>query len=679
MTLMKKLDRYVLGKFCLIFVAAFFICLFVLIMQFTWQHVEDLVGKGLTIDVLSEFFYYMALTVVPQALPLAVLLASLICFGNLGESFELIAIKSSGVSLWRVMVPLLGISVLFSGVSFFFQNKTSPDSQLQLRTLLISMKQTSPAMEIPEGIFYNGVPNINIYVKKKVPKTGMLYDLIIYKTDQGFDKAQIVLADSGRLEMSADKMHLRLDIWDGEQYESLQSGNGMSIKGANNPFDRETFGHKSFLIDFDTNFNVMDAELMKNMPSTKNMAEIEESVDSMTHEIDSAANRSYKESLRTVYNEPQLNKEEAKKLQRQAKELNLTFEKLREQMPPESNVNVYQRARSTVQQRITDLKFKEEVQDNTMKFIRRHWIEWHQKITLSLACILFFLIGAPLGAIIRKGGLGMPSIVAVIIFIIYYIINTSMMKQAREGSLNMVVGMWTSTVILLPLSIFLTYQANRDSVVFNIDAYRAMFRRFFGLRDKRNVGLKEVIIEDPDYDKAVRGLEKLREDCRIYNQEHRLKNIPSYVKVFFRTEPDRVVEGIHDDMEEIVQELSNSKDGRIIHAVNDLPLIYASAHVSPFYNQKWNKAAGIFLPVGIVLWLRVLIFRLRLHKDMKQIDTAAATLIKRIAKFQKKTIESKIVVEEQKTDDDSYKPKESTDVDNTSAPFDNDNNIEEDK
>lgn len=637
MTLMKKLDRYVLGKFCLIFVAAFFICLFVLMMQFTWQHVDELVGKGLTVDILSQFFYYMALTLVPQALPLAVLLASLICFGNLGESFELIAMKSSGVSLWRVMMPMLGLSVLLSGVSFFFQNKTSPDSVLQLRTLLISMKQTSPAMEIPEGIFYNGVPNINIYVKKKVPKTGMLYDLIIYKTDQGFDKAQIVLADSGRIEMSADKMHLRLDIWEGEQYQSLQSGDAMSMKGANMPYDRETFGHKSLLIDFDANFNVMDADLMKNMPSTKNMVEIVESVDSMNHEIDSAANRSYKESLKTVYNEPEMTKEEAKKVQRQANELKLTFDKLTAQMSADNSVNVYQRAKTIVQQRITDLKFKEEVQDNTIKFIRRHWIEWHQKITMSLACILFFLIGAPLGAIIRKGGLGMPSVVAVIIFIIYYVINTSMMKQARQGSLNMVVGMWTSTAILLPLSIFLTYQANRDSVVFNIDAYRALFRRFFGLRDKRNLTLKEVIIEDPDYDNAVQRLEKLRDDCRSYNQEHRLKNMPSYVKVFFRTKPDRAVEGIKADMDNIVQDLANSKDGRIIHALNDLPLIYASAHVSPFYNQKWNKAAGIFLPVGIVLWVRVWIFRMRLHKDMKQIDAAAAKIIARIAESRKRS------------------------------------------
>ena len=273
---LKKLDIYILKKFMLLFVAAFFICLFVFMMQFTWRYVDDLIGKGLSLDILAKFFWYMGLVLVPQALPLSVLLASLITFGNLGESFELLAMKAAGIPLIRVMRPLILVSLLIVGVSFEFQNDISPKANLDMRTLLLSMKQQSPAVEIPEGVFYSGVPNVNLYVQKKNAETGMLYQLIIYKTDQGFDRAQIVLADSGRMEMSADKMHLLLHMWSGEQFESLQgAGAEMMQGGGEAPYDRETFGYKKFIIDFDANFNMMDKNLLNGMAEVKNRHQIE--------------------------------------------------------------------------------------------------------------------------------------------------------------------------------------------------------------------------------------------------------------------------------------------------------------------------------------------------------------------------------------------------------------------
>ena len=219
----KKLDIFILKNFLLIFVGAFFICLFVFMMQFTWRYVDELIGKGLSLEILVQFFWYMGITLVPTSLPLAVLLASLIAFGNMGERLELLAMKAAGVPLVRIMQPILCVVVLLTAVSFVFQNTASPKAQKSLRTLLISMKQTSPAVEIPEGVFYGGVPNVNLFVERKNAETGMLYQLIIYKTDQGFDRAQIVLADSGRMEVTADKLHLKLDLWNGEQFENLQS------------------------------------------------------------------------------------------------------------------------------------------------------------------------------------------------------------------------------------------------------------------------------------------------------------------------------------------------------------------------------------------------------------------------------------------------------------------------
>ena len=278
----KRLDLYILQNFALVFAGAFFICLFVFMMQFTWRYVNELIGKGLSLDILAQFFGYMALTLVPQSLPMAVLLASLIAFGNMGERLELLAMKAAGVPLIRIMRPILVVVLLLVATSFYFQNSISPKAQLQLRTLLISMKQTSPAVEIPEGVFYNGVPDVNLYVQHKNAETGMLYQLIIYKTDQGFDKAQIVLADSGKLEVTGDRKFLKLTLWSGEQFENLQGQSASLLQNAAVPYDRETFNYKELLIAFDSNFNLMDAAALNNLETAKDMAQIETDVDSTT-------------------------------------------------------------------------------------------------------------------------------------------------------------------------------------------------------------------------------------------------------------------------------------------------------------------------------------------------------------------------------------------------------------
>ena len=258
--------------------------------------------------------------------------------------------------------------------------------------------------------------------------------------------------------------------------------------------------------------------------------------------------------------------------------------------------------------------------------IRRHWVEWHQKMTLSLACLLFFFIGAPLGAIIRKGGLGLPAVISVLIFIFYYIINTSGMKMARDGSWNMVYGMWISSVVLLPFGVFLTYKANKDSVVFNAEMYLNFFRALLGLRTSRHLNRKEVIIHDPDYARMSEQLDALRDDCREYARVSRLKSAPSYVDVFFRHNTDHHVEEIGGRLETIVEELSNAKDPRIVSMLNSFPVVYVHAHTSPFEGNRANKIAGVFFPLGFVLWCRIWRFRFRLLRDMKQITETCERL-----------------------------------------------------
>lgn len=619
MIVIKKLDIFILKKFLLTFVGAFFVCLFVFMMQFTWRYVDELVGKGLSVDILGKFFWYMGISLVPTALPLAILLAALITFGNMAEQLELLAMKAAGVPLIRIMRPIACVVFVLTGVSFIFQNSLSPHAQVSLRTLLFSMKQQSPAVEIPEGVFYSGVPNVNLYVERKDAATGMLYQLIIYKTDQGFDKAQIVLADSGRMEMTADKMHLRLDLWSGEQFENLQSQNFSALQQNGVPYDRETFGFKRFLIDFDSNFNLMDEDLVRGMPQAKDMREIEQSVDSVESKMDSVGREYYKIARKTHLKVPVLAKKDSVRLAKAVKREPPVFDTLFARLQSDQQIVSMQRAAAGARSMMADLEWKSPVTQEGDAYIRRHWVEWHNKMALSLSCLFFFFVGAPLGAIIRKGGLGMPTVISVLIFIFYYIINTSGMKMARDGSWSMVYGMWISSVVLLPFGVFLTYKSNKDSVVFNLEAYLAATRRLFGWRSKRHIFRKEVIIDDPDYDRLLPEIAALRDDCRAYNNRHKLYMAPGYIRVFFRYVPDRRVEELNNRMETMVEELANSRDPKILQELNNLPLIYVRAHTSPFHSRRLNVAAGILLPVGFVLWLRIWRFRLRLLRDMRQI------------------------------------------------------------
>lgn len=629
----KRIDRYILSKFLLIFAGAFFICLFVFMMQFTWRYVDELIGKGLSLEILGQFFWYMGITLVPQALPLAVLLASLITFGNMGESLELLAMKAAGAPLLRIMRPIGFVALLSVGVSFYFQNFTSPQAQISLRALLFSMKEQQPAVEIPEGVFYNGVPNINIFVEHKNAETGMLYQTIIYKTDQGFEKAQIVLADSARMEISADKLHLILDLWNGEQFESLQSGGTQMMQnGADDPYDRETFFYKRLLIDFDSNFNIMDKETLAGMPQAKSMAEIDHCVDSVRLRLDSIGNVYHNDFQRQYLRNATISSRDSISLVRHEKtEAPIDFDLLADSASVLTMNSAKQTARTAVRQMKSDLEWKSLETTHGDAYIRRHHIEWHQKITFSLACLLFFFVGAPLGAIIRKGGLGLPTVISVIIFVFWYIINTSSMKMARDGSINMVFGMWLSTMIITPFGYYITSRANRDSVVFNFEANVLLLRRLLGIRNKRHVFRKEVIINEPRLDLLPEKINELRQSCIDYNEKKQLKRAPSYVQTFFHYRSDTEAEVISERMEAIIEELGNSRDPKILSLLSEFPFLYTSAHTSPFHSLRLNKAAGILFPVGFILWFRIWRFRLRLYRDMRYIVRTCDHLLHRLS------------------------------------------------
>ena len=595
-------------------------------MQFLWRYVDDLVGKGLTLDVLGQFFWHVSVYLVPTSLPLAVLLASLITFGNMGENLELLSMKAAGVPLVRVMRPILLLIIPLSAFVFYFQNEISTNAQKQLRALLVSIKIAQPAVEIPEGVFYN-MRDFNLYVVKKNAQTGMLYNTIIYKMDQGFDRAQIVLADSAKIEMTADKMHMKLTLWSGEQFQNLKTEDVNVFKSESVPYDRETFMYKQLLIDFDSNFNQLEANELAFMPQAKNWTALANFIDSMNLQIDSAALASSSDYAgRALPTTKAFTRKDSLATLRALSRVKLNFDSLVAKIPKEKMERARNRTASTLQSFSTEMTWRNEAVEDQEYFVRKHEVEWHQRITLALACLLFFFVGAPLGAIIRKGGLGMPTIISVGIFILYYIINTSGMKMARDGSINMVVGMWMSTFILTPAGAYLTFMANRDSVVFNLDAYLAFLRRLLGFRTKRHLFRKEVIITPPDVTTDLQLAQSIRQEAEDYRQTKRLWLAPNYFRLFFRTRPDQRMEQLSDRIEELVEDLANTRDMHVLDTLNRVPFIYAHAHTTPFSRQWINYVFGVLFPLGLIIWVRAWRFRLRLARDLRQTIKCMTTL-----------------------------------------------------
>ncbi|WP_321519907.1 LptF/LptG family permease [uncultured Bacteroides sp.] len=619
----KKLDIFIIRSFILLFLGTFFICLFIFMMQFLWRYVDDLVGKGLAISVLSEFFFYATLTLVPTALPLAVLLASLMTFGNFGERYELLAIKAAGISLMRVMRPLMIFTILICCTSFYFQNVIAPKAQVKLWTLLISMKQKSPELEIPEGVFYDEIEGYNLYVKHKNKDTGVLYNIMIYNFSDGFDNAHIIVADSGKLEMTADKKHLNLHLYSGEMFENLKSQSG-SVE--NVPYRRESFREKHSIIEFNANFNMVDESFMNNQYQSKNMIQLQSSVDSMTHIVDSIGHTFYKEAKTSTYRPVAgLTKEDTLKI-RKSKLSAINTDKIFNNYSLSDKQRIIASALSSSQNIGNDWKFKSLNTAETDERIRKHEMEWHKKIALSFSCLIFFFIGAPLGGIIRKGGLGMPVVVSVLIFIIYYIIDTTGYKMARDAKWILWTGMWISSFILAPVGIFFTYKSNNDSVVLNADTYINWIRKVIGIRDTRHLSKKEVIIQDPDYQEESENLNLLYNECEEYISRNRLKRAPNYFTTWKNNEKDEEVIAINEYLERIIEDLANSKDAKILGTLNNFPIMSVHAHRCPFNIQALNTATGVLLPIGIIYYFRIWAFRIRLYKDLKLINKVSRDL-----------------------------------------------------
>lgn len=569
--MIKRLYTYMLQRFLPLFMMTFFICLFIVLMQFLWRFVDDLVGKGLSVDVIGELFFYAALTMVPTALPLAVLLASLMVFGNLGENFELTAMKASGISLFRIMKPLTVFMVFVALGAFFFQNNVLPVAQTKMWTLMFSVRQKSPEVEIPERSFYDQIPNMNLYVEKKNPETGMLYDMIIYDLSRGLDNTRVILADSGRFNFTEDKTKLFLKLHSGEMFENMRDNSMGSNTSKFLPFRREHFTQKEVYFPFDVNFNRMDESGVRALYVGQNISQLRHSIDSIGQRVDSIGNTYAREivdvpyfgisSTRSVMKDGEIVKEPRPEV---AIEKPLDIDSLFAGPSPSQAKSYVAQALAKAKRQKQEYMYRSMVLTEEAKLMRRHDIEMQRKFTLSFACIIFFFIGAPLGAIIKKGGLGTPLVISVLLFIFYYIIDNAGYKMARDGKIEVWEGIWLSSAVLLPLGVFFTYKAVGDSAVFNFDAYRNFFNRLIGRTVPRALMMKEVRIAEVDTTVAVDMLGKLRGHTAeiMASVDVRMKPLR-----FFDRRPGM----LRDELNTVVDYLSNSDDMYVINYLNKYP------------------------------------------------------------------------------------------------------------
>ncbi|WP_299583268.1 LptF/LptG family permease [uncultured Sunxiuqinia sp.] len=486
---MKRLHLFILRTFFGPFLMTFFIVVFVLLMQFLWKYIDDMVGKGLEWNIVAELLLYASFALIPMAFPLAMLLASIMTFGNLGENYELVAIKASGISLFRIMRPLIVVAVALSLFAFYFSNNVLPKTNLKFGALLVSVKKQKPEMIIPEGVFTNEIDGYSIKVEKKNNKTNMLYGLMIYDHKENKGNIKVTIADSGSMKISEDKKYMVMTLYSGQSATDLEPNK----RGKNRTyaFRRESFGKEVVTIPLEGfDFQRTDENRLRSAYKMMNLSQLNNQEDSLYNEYSSRVRRfavsmNYPQTLSKAVLSMTQPIDSLKRDYRVQADTLANFEDLFQSLDSHAQSELISTAlgvarsnQQTINQNLNELYSRK-------NFINKVTMEKHRKFTWSVACLIFFFIGAPLGAIIRKGGLGMPVVVSILMFITYYMVSISGEKFAREDMWNMTNGMWFSTFLFLPLGIFLTYKSANDSALLNLETYQHNLKRLFSFLFKK--------------------------------------------------------------------------------------------------------------------------------------------------------------------------------------------------
>ncbi len=513
---LKRMHTYVIQQFIPLLAMTVVICWFVVLMQMLWARADEIVGRGLDSWVLVQLLFHAAVMALPTATPLGILLASVMTFGGLGERLELLAMKSAGVPLYRIMSPLLIVGITIGLGLFVYLNTAMMDAQVKFFQIIFSAQQSRPDLEIPQGVFYNQIPGYSLFVKKKNHDTHSLHDLMIYDFTKGTGQPRIVLADSGRLQMDASKTFLTFDLYKGESFEQLSQGS--FFEGSNNSaglnsdlpasYLKEHFSHKRIVIWFDANFKMIDEEGLRSQFVGKNLIQLNRYIqDTAIYKLDSVGRSNGREALassltdrytksgiRPLDSSPEA-QEYIKALEERAGNYPITLDSLYKMATKQEMASALQNASDKLQNMTELATFWDGSYQAEAYNYRSHSQECHRKFTFPVACIVFFFIGAPLGALIRKGGIGMPMIVSILLFVIYYMIDTLGFNLSYNGTWPVWFGMWFSTLVLLPIGAILTYEASRDSVALNMDELLFRLKRLFKPETIRNIVPKELILE----------------------------------------------------------------------------------------------------------------------------------------------------------------------------------------
>lgn len=482
---MKKLYLYILRSFIGTFVFTFFVAVFILLMQFLWCYLDDLVGKGLGFDVLGKLMFYTSITFVPMALPLAILLSSLMCFGNLGEFYELVAMKASGISVWRVMRPLLIFSIVMSLVAFIFSNNVLPVATLKSKVLLRDVRKQKMSFDIPEGMFYKGIDGYAIRAGKKGADGNTLYDLMIYDHTEYKGNIKVTTADSAVMALSPSQTEIIFTLYSGFNYSEVVDDKEYKSR---RPFEKMKFEKQLITFDIsDFNMKESDENSMKGHQSMLNLSQLVVAIDSLetnTAERRESYKNSFKHRLQHLSSKDNVKQEKGKKSELDT----ITIFKwpMLDNFSKKEQQSIVNMAKTASKNQIDNIEINIKDFERQEMNIRKHQQVMHEKFSLSIACLLFFFIGAPLGAIIRKGGLGLPIVISVIFFVIYYVITITSQRIAIAGDIPVFLGVWLSSIIILPIGVFLTTKATTDSALLDGESWKKTLGKIFKKKEKKN-------------------------------------------------------------------------------------------------------------------------------------------------------------------------------------------------
>ena len=637
---LKIVDKYILRTFIPLFVMSFAVCWFIVVMQFLWRYIDELVGKGLSGFMLLKIIFYAALSFIPMSLPLGILLASLMTLGNLGERLELLALKASGIRLYRIIRPIMLLVVAMACGLFYFQNDLMIRAQVRMWTLVITAKYAAPEMEITPGVFYTGIPGYSLYAKDRDAGTGLMHRMMVYDMSRGYLNPRIIRADSGRLVMDKSKKFLVLKLYQGQSFENIQT---QSYNTATEPvpYMLPHFDYSETFIPFDANIKMQDEGELSSMYVGKDLHQLQRSIDSIRPILDSTrlsyaqvvgsslmeshygtSSYAYQDSATRVQAQVRLTQLEQQTRHSKGEDASLT-------LTPQDSLQAFAMARDKADRVKEEASLYIDTDDAQFYQFRTLHQEWHRKFTFPVSCIIFALIGSSLGAIVRRGGIGMPIIISIFFFVVYFIIDSFGTNMLRNESIPIWLGMWLSNIVLFPVGIFLAYKANQDSSALNVEIYVIFFRKLFGFRGVRKVEYQELIIEEADYKAGALAVAQALKHTEALLQGSLFSG--RIWSIWTRGAEQKQLATLSKELDDITESLRHTPSRLLVSKLCDLPLL--PTRLSPFLPEepRWGRILGALLPLSLPFGLFLSRVRTHLRTDLRTTRTVLLQIADEVA------------------------------------------------